>query len=67
MGEKLEDRVSQLEQTVEQLQKQLQSQKPASGWISDSIGCFSNDPVFEEIVRLGKEIRDGEAPVTKEP
>jgi hypothetical protein len=33
-----------------------------SNWIVEITGSFKNDADFEEIVRLGKEIRDAELP-----
>lgn len=33
-----------------------------SNWIEDMRGSAKDDPVFDEIVRLGKEIRDAEQP-----
>ena len=33
-----------------------------SNWISQITGSFKDDEDFEEIVRLGKELRDAEPP-----
>jgi len=59
----LEARVAALEKTVQELQADLgkspNGQQP--WWISDA-GRFANDPVFDEIVRLGKKWRDSQVP-----
>jgi hypothetical protein len=52
----LERRVAALEQAIEQMQK-----RSASGtrrWWVDDAGRFANDPVFDEIVRLGRRYRE---------
>ena len=33
-----------------------------SNWIAEITGSFKDDPNFDEIVRLGKEMRDAEMP-----
>ena len=56
----LEKRVHQLEAEVRQLKRptaQSSSQKP---WYDQILGMFDNDPGFEEMVRLGKQIRDSD-------
>ena len=32
----------------------------SAGWIAKVTGSFRDDPDFEEILKLGKELRDGE-------
>ena len=55
----LEERVAALEKAVEELKVQLN--KPAENqepWWHTEAGRFANDPVFKEIVRLGREYRE---------
>ena len=33
-----------------------------TNWIAEITGSFKDDPDFDEIVRLGKEMRDAELP-----
>jgi hypothetical protein len=51
----LEQRVTALERELAELKTQL-NQKP-KGWES-TFGVFANDPVFDEIVRRGREWRE---------
>jgi hypothetical protein len=59
----LEQRLAALERAVEQIQAQL-AQSPAQQrhWWHDDAGRFANDPVFDEIVRLGREYRESLRP-----
>ena len=56
----LEKRVAALEKAVEVLKAQIAqaSEKKTSHWWHDEAGRFANDPVFDEIVRLGREYRE---------
>jgi hypothetical protein len=55
----LETRVAELEKTVAELKAQLANGKTEQRhWWHEDAGRFANDPVFDEIVRLGKEYRD---------
>jgi hypothetical protein len=56
----LERRVSKLERLVDEL-SQRSATKPLGGW-RKSLGRFANDPVFDEIVRLGREYRESLRP-----
>ena len=55
----LAKRVMALEKAVEELQAKITStpakQRP---WWHEDAGRFANDPVFDEIVRLGREYRE---------
>jgi hypothetical protein len=55
---KLEARVARLEEDVKEIKALLEAQRP-KGWKS-IVGAFANDPVFDEITRLGAEIREKE-------
>lgn len=59
----LEKRVLALEEQVIELKKLLNGKTPEhpnpnGPWWQTGAGRFANDPVFEEIVRLGREYRE---------
>jgi hypothetical protein len=56
---RLESRVKQLEADVRGLKARLQT-VPESPWYRQILGTFADDPVFDEIVRLGGELRAAE-------
>lgn len=56
--ESIESRLARLEAEVSFLKSQ--SVKDGTNWIQDIAGTRRNDSDFDEIVRLGKEIRDAE-------
>jgi hypothetical protein len=58
----LEARVAALENEVGQLRERLPTAAGQRHWWHDEAGRFENDPVFDEIVRLGKEYRDSLRP-----
>ena len=56
---RLEARAKQLEAEVRDLKARLQTE-PESPWYRQILGTFADDPVFDEIVRLGGELRAAE-------
>jgi hypothetical protein len=55
----LEKRLSALEKKVEELQARvLPSPAAQRNWWRDDAGRFADDPVFDEIVRLGRQYRE---------
>jgi hypothetical protein len=58
----LEARVAALEKEIAQLRAKLPDPAKKEPWWIVEAGRFANDPVFEEIVRLGKEYRDSLRP-----
>ncbi|MFM9964624.1 MAG: hypothetical protein ACKV2Q_25755 [Planctomycetaceae bacterium] len=67
-------KIAQLEERLRKLEAEVHELKTATGkenplpWYRQAAGQFKDDPVFDEIVRLGKEIRDAErtpAPVVR--
>jgi len=60
MSETIENRLSRVERELAILKTRLPADK--SNWIAEITGAFKDDPDFDEIVRLGKEIRDAEQP-----
>ena len=64
----LEKRIAAMEVEVQALKRQLSNRAPdrpsTRSWLDDA-GRFKDDPVFDEIVRLGREYRESQRPVTK--
>ena len=62
----LEKRLAALEKAVTDLQNGRTSKLPEPGqqkpWWHTEAGRFANDPVFDEIVRLGREYRESLRP-----
>ena len=57
----LESRLVSLEADVKEIKALLQSQYgPKEPWWKAVVGTFADDPVFDEIRRLGEEIREKE-------
>jgi hypothetical protein len=56
---RLEARVKQLESEVRDLKTRLTAVSE-SPWYRQILGTFANDPVFDEIVRLGCDLRAAE-------
>lgn len=57
--EQLERRLTDLEHEVAELRKDRKPLRPYTD-IRKTFGMFANDPVFDEIVRLGREYRESE-------
>lgn len=55
----LEERLQRVETELAELKK-AQPKADSRPWYRQAAGQFKDDPVFDEIVRLGKEIRDAE-------
>ena len=55
--DQLERKVNDLERQVAELRSELKPMRPV-GSAADTFGMFREDPVFDEIVRLGREYRD---------
>jgi hypothetical protein len=60
MSETLESRVARIERELELLKTRVPDDK--SNWLAEITGIFKDNPDFDEIVRLGKEMRDAEEP-----
>ena len=53
----LEERVAHVERDLRQLRSQMERLHSGEGWIDRITGSFKDDPDFDEILRLGHEIR----------
>ena len=60
MSETIESRLAKVERELKILKGKVSQDK--SNWIAEITGSFKGDADFEEIVRLGKEMRDTEEP-----
>jgi hypothetical protein len=63
MAIKLEDRVAALEREVARLRTERQaSNQSGREWLDDWCGLFKNDPIFEQVVKLGRAYRRSTIP-----
>ena len=53
----MEKRLSKVERTVADLAKRVEEKKFDKHWYINQAGKFANDPLFDELVRLGQEAR----------
>ena len=60
MSDTIEIRLARIERELAFLP--AKSPRDKSNWLSEIIGTFKDDADFDEIVRLGKEMRDAETP-----
>jgi hypothetical protein len=54
-----EARLARLEADVKEIKELLQTREQPQGWKA-VVGAFADDPVFDEILRLGNEVREKE-------
>jgi hypothetical protein len=62
----IEKRLEAVERELAALRDEVKGLKPSPNWISTITGSFKDDPEFDEVLRLGKELRDAEQPVESE-
>ncbi len=60
MSESIETRLARVERELAILKTKVPVDN--ANWIAEITGIFKDDPDFDEIVRLGKEMRDAEQP-----
>lgn len=60
MSDTIETRLARVERELAILRSK--STRDKSNWLSEITGSFKDDLHFDEIVRLGKEMRDAEQP-----
>jgi hypothetical protein len=60
MSDTIEIRLARVERELAILR--AKSTRDKSNWLSEIIGTFKDDADFNEIVRLGKEMRDAATP-----
>jgi hypothetical protein len=56
----IEQRLNQIEAAI----RELQQQKAASetNWLKEITGSFADDPIFDEVMAYGREIRQADRP-----
>ena len=52
----LEERIAAVEAAITELQKQVANPQPTN-WLQQITGSFKNEPAFEEVLALGRAIR----------
>lgn len=57
----VEERLAKVERDLEAIQREKLAENSKLGWLERVRGTFRGDLDFEEIVRLGKELRDNES------
>ncbi|WP_417731447.1 hypothetical protein [Rosistilla oblonga] len=62
MSESQESHASQLDKEPSQTKAPVEGATDEPNWIVKTAGAFRGDPVFAEVVKLGKEIRNAEQP-----
>jgi hypothetical protein len=55
MDNSIEQRLSQVEAAIRELQQQKASSE--SNWLKEITGSFAGDPIFDEVMAYGREIR----------
>jgi hypothetical protein len=63
----MEDRLLAMEAAIVDLQKQVALNRVSGNWLEQITGSFKDDPVFEEILRYGREYRESHYPDYCEP
>lgn len=58
----IERRLIQVEKELADLRLHVQNLQPKANWIDAITGTFRDDTEFDEILRLGKEIRNADKP-----
>lgn len=57
----VEERLAKIERELEAIKREKQAENSKLGWLERVKGTFKADQDFEEIVQLGKELRDRES------
>ena len=61
-SDSVEQRLARVEKELADLKREVIRLKSSGNWIEAISGMFKDDPEFDEILRLGKEIRDADKP-----
>jgi hypothetical protein len=56
----LDERLTQLEIEVDELRSHIDGGVAREGWIDQITGSFKDDPDFDEVLRLGRELRESD-------
>jgi hypothetical protein len=58
----IEQRLSRLEAEVAELKQRIDSSTGDGNWIARISGSMKDEPAFDEVLRLGREIRQADRP-----
>ncbi len=59
----IEGRLEAVEHAVAEIKRELDSRSPSPDWLDQIIGSFKDEPAFDEVIRLGREIRKADRSV----
>jgi len=62
MSKTIEQRLETVERDLAALKGEVKTRKPDPNWISAICGTFEGDPDFDEVLRLGRELREADQP-----
>lgn len=62
----VEERLAKVEREIEEIKREQKVSQSKLGWLERVRGNFKGDAAFEEIVKLGKAIRDAESPAEEQ-
>ena len=62
MSKTIEQRLENVERELAKLKGEIKTLVPRPNWISAICGTFKDDPEFDEVLRLGKELREADLP-----
>ena len=61
-GPNIEERLTAVEQAIADIQRRLTRFEPEADWIERITGSMEGKPEFEEVLRLGREVRRADRP-----
>jgi hypothetical protein len=56
----LEAHLLAVETALKELQRRLETLRPAPHWLDTMSGAFKDDPAFEEVIALGRAFREAQ-------
>jgi hypothetical protein len=56
----VEDRLAVVEREIAELKRRLPAEPLQEDWVDAMSGVFADDPEFDEVVRLGREMREAD-------
>ena len=62
MSQTIEQRLEDVERELATLKVVVKTLKPGPSWITSMSGTFKDDPEFDEILLLGKQLQDSDGP-----
>jgi hypothetical protein len=62
MSKTIEQRLENVERELAELKDHIKIRNSRPNWISAISGTFKDDPEFDEVLRLGKELREADRP-----